>query len=93
MPFVFFKNTVKLGGVKRVVKITIITITEKTESETTPNCFPIIAKISPTSPLGTMPKPIKDLLTPLPAANPETYFPTNATKEALPLNKALQNLE
>jgi len=69
-----FKIKVSIGGINNVVNITMITMIEKIESEIIPKFFPIIAKIKPTSPLGTIPKPTKVLLT-LPAINPETIFP------------------
>ena len=38
-------------------------------------------KINPTSPLGDIPIPIREVFMPLPTApNAETYFPTNANK-------------
>ncbi len=67
-----------IGGVRSVVIITTITITENNSSLTTPNPLPTEAKISPTSPLGTIPHPIKSLFVPLPATKPETIFPRTA---------------
>lgn len=69
----------RIGGVMRVVNITTITITENNSSLTTPNPLPTEAKISPTSPLGTIPQPISSLFVPLPATRPDMIFDTIAT--------------
>lgn len=84
-----FNKKVRIGGVRSVVNITIITITEKTSSDTTPSDLPIAAKIRPTSPLGTIPQPTIDLLT-FPAASPATIFPIKA---ATVIPRATNNIE
>ena len=55
----------------------MMTIMENTPSGTTPNSRPTIAKISPTSPRGTMPLPTSHLLA-LPAARPDASLPATA---------------
>src|SRR5687768_14279263 len=72
------RSHVSIMGVTKVVTITMITITEKTSSDTTPSDFPIAAKISPTSPRGIMPTPTIHLFT-FPAATPDTILPKTAT--------------
>ena len=57
-----------------------MTITENTSSLTTPRERPIVAKIRPTSPRGTIANPTTSLFAPLPAANPAAIFPIKATK-------------
>jgi hypothetical protein len=47
----------RAGGAARVVATTIRTIAENKASPTTPNAFPVSAKIKPTSPRGTIPIP------------------------------------
>ena len=54
--------------------ITIVTTAENTASETTPRPLPMLANISPTSPLGTIPIPIESLSTPR-MAYPQMTFP------------------
>jgi len=59
--------------------ITVVTTAENTESEITPNPLPTLAKISPTSPRGTMPMPTVRRSQPGPAGRPATSFPTSPT--------------
>ena len=47
-----------MGGVIRVVRMTMMTMTENSASGSTPSCNPIVAKIKPTSPRGTIPTPM-----------------------------------
>ena len=49
-----------MGGGTMVVSMITMTIIEKISSETTPKALPVAAKISPTSPLGTMPQAMID---------------------------------
>ena len=51
------KDHFRPGGAARVVATTIRTIAENKASPTTPNAFPVPAKIKPTSPRGTIPIP------------------------------------
>jgi len=57
-----------MGEVKSVLKMTMMMIVEKIWSGMTFKLLPVMAKIKPTSPRGTMPKPTTALLT-LPAAS------------------------
>ena len=66
------------GGTIVVSIITMITI-EKSSSEITPMALPIVAKMSPTSPLGTMPQPMINLST-LPATRQDTILPPMAAR-------------
>lgn len=52
----------------------MMTMTENIASLMTPSCLPTIAKISPTSPRGTMPQPTSQGFMPLPAAKPATQL-------------------
>ena len=67
-----------MGGVKRVLNITTITITEYTLSDITPSANPIVAKIKPTSPRGIIPTPTISLST-FPAAKPAAILVMKAT--------------
>ena len=74
------KRTFNAGGTMKVERMTMIRIALYTDDERIPAVSPIDAKISPTSPRGTMPTPtssfdVSDRVTP----KPDTSLPMIAT--------------